>query len=171
MNFHWGLQRTEEPIDSTSESSPSEEEPPFLDPNIDVQPQEELDSSLDLLHQLSASLTLPQTPTPPFPTPIAIQPTFPLLPPPLPAPPIIITTIAKPIKLQIGTPEAYNSSFETSRQWLNAVQLYLLINEDVYNNNNKKIVFVLSYMTKGSALTWAATFRENSVDATGKEPT
>ena len=67
--------------------------------------------------------------------------------------------------------EAYDSSFETSRQWLNAVQLCLLINEDVYNNNNKKIVFVLSYMTKGSALTWAATFRENSVDATGKEPT
>ena len=28
-------------------------------------------------------------------------------------------------------------------------------------------MFVLSYMTKGSALTWATTFRENSVDATG----
>ena len=78
-----------------------------------------------------------------------------------------MTTTAKPIKLQIGTPKAYNSSLETSRQWLNTVQLYLLVNEDVYNNDDKKIVFVLSYMTKGSALTWAATFCENSVDATG----
>ena len=78
-----------------------------------------------------------------------------------------MTTTAKPIKLQIGTSEAYDGSFETSRQWLNAVQLYLLVNEDVYNNDDKKIAFVLSYMTKGSALTWATTFQENSVDAAG----
>ena len=78
-----------------------------------------------------------------------------------------MTTTAKPIKLWIGTPEAYDGSFKTSRQWLNAVQLYLLVNEDVYNNDDKKIMFVLSYMTKGSALTWATTFQENSVDTTG----
>ena len=78
-----------------------------------------------------------------------------------------MTTTTKPIELQIGTPKAYDGSFETSRQWLNTVQLYLLMNEDVYNNNDKKIAFILSYMTKGSALTWAATFRENSVDVTG----
>ena len=167
MNPHWGLRRTEEPIDSTSESSPSEEELLFLDPDIDVQPQEELDNSLDLLHQLSASLTLPQTPTLPSPTPIATQPTFPFLPPPPPAPSVIMTTTAKPIELWISTPKAYDGSFETSRQCLNAVQLYLLVNEDVYNNNDKKIMFILSYMTKGSALTWAATFWENSVNATG----
>ena len=167
MNPCWGLRRTEEPIYSTFESSPSKEEPPFLDPNIDIRPQEELDNSLDLLHQLSASLTLPQTPTPPSPTPIATQPTFPLLPPPLLTPPVPMTTAAKPIELQISTPEAYDGSFKTLRQWLNAIQLYLLVNEDVYNNNDKKIAFVLSYITKGSALTWAATFRENSVDATG----
>ena len=41
------------------------------------------------------------------------------------------------------------------------------MNEDIYNNDDKKIAFILSYMTKGSALTWAATFHENSVDATG----
>ena len=64
-----------------------------------------------------------------------------------------MTTTIKPIELQIGTSEAYNGSFETSRQWLNAVQLYLLVNEDIYNNDDMKIMFVLSYMTKGSALT------------------
>ena len=78
-----------------------------------------------------------------------------------------MTTTAKPIKLQIGTPKAYGGSLETSRQWLNTVQLYLLVNENVYNNDDKKIVFVLSCITKGSALTWAATFCANSVDATG----
>ena len=70
-----------------------------------------------------------------------------------------MTTIAKPIELRIGIPEAYDGSFETLRQWLNGVQLYLLMNKDVYNNDDKKIVFVLSYMTKGPALTWATTFQ------------
>ena len=41
------------------------------------------------------------------------------------------------------------------------------MNEDVYNNDDKKIAFILSHMTKGPALTWAATFHENSVDTTG----
>ena len=162
-----GTTKNQKSIDSTSESSSSKEEPPFLDPDINIQPQEELDNSLDLSHQLSASLTLSQTSTPPSPIPITTQSTFPLLSPPLPTPPVAMTTTIKPIKLRIGTPEAYDGSFETLRQWLNAVQLYLLVNEDVYNNNDKKIVFVLSYMTKGSALIWATTFQENSVNVTG----
>ena len=77
-----------------------------------------------------------------------------------------MTTTAKPIELWIGTPKAYNSSFETLKQWLNTVQLYLLVNKDIYNNDDKKITFVLSYMTKGSALTWAAIFHENAIYAT-----
>ena len=166
MNPHWGLQRTEEPIDSTSESSPSEEEPLFFDLDVNIQTQEEQDNTLDLSHQLLASLTLPQVPTPPSPTLITTQPTFPLLPPPLPTPLVTMTTTTKPIELRIGTPEAHDGFFKTSKQWLNAVQLYLLMNEDVYNNDDKKITFVLFYMTKGSALTWATTFHENSVDAT-----
>ena len=171
MNPHWELQKTKEPIDSTSKSLPSEEEPPFLDWNVNVQTQEEQDNALDLSHQLSASLTLPQVPTPPSPTLIAIQPTFPLLSPPLfnlpLIPPLItMTTTTKPIELHISTPETYDGSFETSKQWLNNVQLYLLANKDIYDNNDKKIAFILSYMTKGSALTWAATFHENTVDAT-----
>ena len=78
-----------------------------------------------------------------------------------------MTMTTKPIELWISTPEAYDGSFETLRQWLNTVQLYLLVNKDIYNNDDKKIAFVLSYMTKGSALTWAATFHENAINATG----
>ena len=120
MNLHWRLWRTEEPIDCTSESSPSKEEPPFLDLDVDVQIQEEQDNTLDLSHQLSTSLILPWVPTPPSPTPIATQPTFPLLLPPLLHPPLAsllttMTTTAKSIELQIGTPEAYDGSFETLR--------------------------------------------------------
>ena len=95
------------------------------------------------------------------------HPNLPFIPPPPIVPPTTITTTTEPIELCISIPEPYDGSFEISKQWLNAVQLYLPVNAEVYNNNNKKIAFILSYMTKGSALTWAATFHENAVDATG----
>ena len=161
MNSHLELQRTEEPIDSTLESSPSKEEPPFLDLDIDAWTQKEQHSILNLSHWLSASLTIPQISTPPSPTPISIQLALPL------PPPTTMTTTTKPIKLHIGIPKSYDSSFKTPKQWLNAIQLYLLVNTKVYNNDDKKITFVLSYMTKGSALTWATTFCKNAIDATG----
>ena len=169
MNPHWGLWRTEEPIDSTSKSSPSKEEPLFFDLDIDVQTQEEQDNTLDHLHQLLVNLTIPQIPTPPSPTLISTQPIFPFLPPP--PPPVIpyptaMTTIAKSIELHIGILESYDRPFETFKQWLNVVQLYLLVNTEVYNNN-KKFAFILLYMIKGSALTWAATFHKNVINATG----
>ena len=50
MNPCWELWRTEEPIDSTLESLLSEEEPLFLDLDINVQTQEEQDNTLDLSH-------------------------------------------------------------------------------------------------------------------------
>ena len=161
MNLHLELWRIEEPIDSTLESSPSMKEPPFLDLDIDAWIQEEQDSTLDLSHWLSASLTIPQISTPPSPTLISIQPVFPL------PPSTTMTTTAKPIKLHINIPKSCDSSFKTPKQWPNVIQLYLLVNTEVYNNDDKKITFVLSYTTKGSALTWATTFCKNAIDATG----
>jgi len=65
----------------------------------------------------------------------------------------------KPVELHIGTPEAFDRSYEKATQWLNSVLFYLAVNEEVYNSDAKKITFTLSYMTKGPAFTWATTFR------------
>ena len=73
---------------------------------------------------------------------------------------------SKPSELCIGTPEAFNGSYEKSQHWLHAVQFYLLVNKVVYDNDDKQIAFALSYMTKGSALTWAATFRQSAISGT-----
>ena len=72
----------------------------------------------------------------------------------------------KPTELRIGTPEAFDGSYEKSQHWLHAVQFYLLVNKAVYDNDDKQIAFALSYMTKGSALTWAATFRQSAISGT-----
>ena len=72
----------------------------------------------------------------------------------------------KPTELRIGVPEAFDGSYDKSQHWLHAMQFYLLINKAVYDNDDKQIAFALLYMTKGSALTWAATFRQNAISGT-----
>ena len=49
---------------------------------------------------------------------------------------------------------------------MHSIQFYLAVNEISYNNDVKKITFALSYMTEGSALTWADTFWENTINGT-----
>ena len=88
-----------------------------------------------------------------------------------PHPPIVFQTpltlsSSKPTKLHVRAPKAFNGSYEKSTQWLNTVHFYLLINDKVYDTDNKMITFALSYMTKGSALTWATTFRQNTISGT-----
>ena len=72
----------------------------------------------------------------------------------------------KPTELCIGAPEVFDGSYEKSQHWLHTVQFYLLVNKAVYDNDDKQIAFALSYMTKGSALTWAATFRQSTISGT-----
>ena len=74
--------------------------------------------------------------------------------------------LTKPTELHIGAPEAFDGLYKKSIQWLNAIHFYLLVNNKVYNTNNKIIAFALSYMTKESTLTWATTFRQNAISGT-----
>ena len=72
----------------------------------------------------------------------------------------------KPAKLQLRKPKAFNGSYETTISWIHSIQFYLAVNKRSYDTNTKKIAFVLSYMTKGSALTWADIFHENTISGT-----
>ena len=72
-------------------------------------------------------------------------------------------TTTKPTELRLGTPEAFDSSFNKSHTWMNTVQFYLVVNKAVYDSDEKKIAFALSYMTKGSAVTWVTTFRTSCI--------
>ena len=46
---------------------------------------------------------------------------------------------------------------------MHSIQFYLAVNEKPYDTDVKKITFTLLYMIKGSALTWADTFQENTI--------
>ena len=72
---------------------------------------------------------------------------------------------SKLTELHLNTPKAYNGSPASAKYWLNSVRTYLLINKDVYFTDNKKVGYVLSFMTKGTAKSWAAIQTQNALDA------
>ena len=74
--------------------------------------------------------------------------------------------MTKPTELHIGVPEAFDSSYEKSMHWLHAMRFYLLVNKAVYDTDEMQIAFALSYMTKGSALTWASIFCQSAISGT-----
>ena len=61
----------------------------------------------------------------------------------------------KGTEICIGCPDKYDRKPETAQAWLHSVQLYLLINNALYYDDDRKIAYALLYMKKGSTATWA----------------
>ena len=73
------------------------------------------------------------------------------------------TTKTKPTELKISTPAEYDGDHETALSWLNSVRAYVLINKEVYDNDDKRVVFALSHMKKGVAQAWAPDYFEQAM--------
>ena len=58
-------------------------------------------------------------------------------------------------EIHIRCPDEYNGKAETVQAWLDSVCLYLLSNQALYHDNDRKIAYALSYMKKESAAMWA----------------
>jgi hypothetical protein len=74
-------------------------------------------------------------------------------------------TNPKPTELQLGASKAFDGSAAEALIFINSVQMYLLVNETVYDSDAKQITYALSHMTEGSALTWASTFRAKALSS------
>ena len=61
----------------------------------------------------------------------------------------------KVTEIHIGCPNKCDRKPETAQAWLDSVQLYLLINNTLYYNDDRKIAYALWYMKKGSTAMWA----------------
>jgi Domain of unknown function (DUF4939) len=57
-------------------------------------------------------------------------------------------------ELNLNKPETFNGSQDGFKEFLQNVEVYMDVNHEMYNNNLRKIVFVLSFMTTGSAAIW-----------------
>jgi hypothetical protein len=61
-------------------------------------------------------------------------------------------------ELNLNKPKAFDGNRDGFKKFLQNVEVYMDINHKTYNNNLKKITFVLSFMATGSAATWKAQF-------------
>ncbi|KIJ08259.1 hypothetical protein PAXINDRAFT_28881, partial [Paxillus involutus ATCC 200175] len=58
-------------------------------------------------------------------------------------------------ELKVGTPTHFDGNTNDSSRWLHSVMAYLVLNDRIYNSDDKKIILALSFMSKGTAASWA----------------
>ena len=66
----------------------------------------------------------------------------------------------------VAKPLIYNGSLTTYASWRRSISLYMTVNQTKFPDDNTKIACALSYMTEGTASTWAQAFFEEK-NATG----
>ena len=70
-------------------------------------------------------------------------------------------------EIRINLPKEFSGLQSEAGPFLQDVTLYLTLNQEVYNNDNKKIVFALSFMNSGPAQAWKESFTTQKTDANG----
>jgi hypothetical protein len=78
------------------------------------------------------------------------------------AAPMIIDNGKKTQELKLNQPKAFGGKRDELTEFVQDVQLYLAVNDDVYNTDKKKIAFVLSFMSEGDAKSWKGQFLQNA---------
>ena len=66
-------------------------------------------------------------------------------------------------ELSLGRLDNFDGSSSKASAWMDSVKLYLLINNSIYNNDQKSIAFALSFMKEGLATIWASTFTKKAL--------
>jgi hypothetical protein len=61
-------------------------------------------------------------------------------------------------ELNLNKPKPCDSNQENFKKFLQNVEVYMDVNHETYNNDLRKIAFILSFMATGSAATWKAQF-------------
>ena len=59
---------------------------------------------------------------------------------------------------RINLPKEFTGDRHDVSSFLQDVDLYLIMNSHIYDTDNKKIVFILSFLTDGAAQTWKESF-------------
>ena len=65
-------------------------------------------------------------------------------------------------EINIGKPQPFTGERANARTFLEQVQDYLEINDHVYDNDKKQIIFALSFMPEGEAADWASAKRQEA---------
>ena len=76
-----------------------------------------------------------------------------------------------PKEIQINTPKMFNGDRNDLNKFIQSCNAYLNLNAEIFNSDKKKILFVLSYMTEGTAEAWKEVYMDEKNRAYGLYPT
>ena len=63
-------------------------------------------------------------------------------------------TVTAAKEARMGVPTPFSGKRRDLKRFLMTCKMHLQANQVIYNNDKKKVVFVLSFMTEGDAATW-----------------
>ena len=63
-------------------------------------------------------------------------------------------------EIRLNNPKPYNGDRNDLNKFIQSCNAYLDLNADIFNSDKKKILFVLSYMTEGTAEAWKEVFMD-----------
>ena len=63
-------------------------------------------------------------------------------------------TVTAAKEARMGVPTPFSGKRRDLKKFLMTCKMHLQANRAIYNNDEKKVVFVLSFMTEGDAATW-----------------
>jgi Domain of unknown function (DUF4939) len=64
----------------------------------------------------------------------------------------------RPKELNLNRPDTFDGNREGFKKFLQDVKIYMDVNHKTYNNDLRKIAFILSFIMTGAAATWKAQF-------------
>ena len=74
-------------------------------------------------------------------------------------------------EVKLNLPEVFSGKRTELNKFLQDVLVYLMVNKEVYNNDEKKIVYLLSFMTEGDAASWKEEFLARKIEEAEKNDT
>ena len=87
-----------------------------------------------------------------------------LQPEPEPTP---VMTQPTPKEIAIGRPPVFDGDRAKAALFIKSCKVYLQINKAIYDADDKKIAFILSFMTEGTATTWASQAMDRALSKEG----
>ena len=74
-------------------------------------------------------------------------------------------------EVKLNLPKVFSGKRTKLNKFLQDVLVYLTVNKEVYNNDEKKIAYLLSFMTEGDAASWKEEFLAQKIKEAKKNDT
>ena len=74
-------------------------------------------------------------------------------------------------EVKLNPPKVFSGKRTKLNKFLQDVLVYLMVNKEVYNNDKKKIAYLLSFMTEGDTASWKEEFLARKIEEAKKNNT